>query len=292
MKKLFLFTVGVFLTIFGALAQEDPQGKLNVFFDYFDRPASVPFVWAEAVRNNVMEGIQKTNRVNLIDVDSRSTLAIEKSRREQDNVTAGEDLDRLKVMTEEGANLLLKGIVTDITATASKDKDGKFLGYDASIAFTLKVIDPSNGTTIHTENYKFPKNLLTSLLSTVTTSTAASEDEAVQNVAKSVPGEMKKFVDKSFPLVGKILEIDESKGNEVKSAYINLGTDNGIAKGTKVEVRVKRLIGGKTSFKFLGEAEVVDVESEDLSKVKIKKGGKEIYEALEAGQEVVVRSGK
>lgn len=292
MKKLFLLTVAVFCSLFSAMAQDEPQGKLNVFFDYFERPNNVPFVWAEAVRNNVMEGIQKTNRVTLIDVDSKSALQIEKSRREQDNVAAGEDLDRLKVMTQEGANLLLKGIITDITPTVSKDKNGKIIGYDASVTFTLKVIDPANGTTVYTENYKLPKNILGSLLSTVTTTTAASEDEAVQNIAKSVPGEMKKFVDKAFPLEGKILELDETKNKEAKTAYINLGSGNGIAKGAKVEVRVKRLIGGKTSYKFLGEAEVTDVESEDLSKVKIKKGGKEIFEAMESGSDVVVRSGK
>lgn len=285
-------TVAVFFSLMSAMAQDEPQGKLNVFFDYFERPNNIPFVWAEAVRNNVMEGIQKTNRVNLIDVDSKSALAIEKSRREQDNVVAGEDLERLRVMQEEGANLLVKGIITDITAAPSRDKDGKLLGYDAAVAFTLKVIDPANGTTIHTENYKFPQNIFKSLLNTVTTSTAASEDEAVQNIAKSVPGGMKKFVDKAFPLEGKIIDLDDAKGNEVKTAYINLGSENGIAKGAKFEVRVKRMIGGKTSYKYLGEAEVADVESEDLAKIKIKKGGKDIYQAYQANQEVVIRTAK
>lgn len=290
MKKFFLLAMSAILGMTAAIAQDEPVGKLNVFFDYFDRPNNVSFIWAETIRNNVMEGIQKTNRVNLIDVDSRNTLSIEKSRREQDNAVAGDDMERMKVMTEEGANFLVKGIVTDVTSKETFDSKGASLGYDASLTFTIKVIDPSNGTTVQTENFKFPKNLLTGSLGNLTKSTPKSPDEAVQNVAQSIVKDMKKFVDKVFPTVGKIIELDEVRGNEAKSAYINLGSENGIAKGAKLEVRVKRLIGGKTSLRMLGEAEVVDVESEDVSKIRIKKGGNLIKEAMDAGQDVIVKS--
>lgn len=290
MKKLFFIAVVLCLGLFSMNGQESTQGKPNVFFDYFERPVSVPFVWAEAIRNNVMEGIQKTNRVNLIDVDSRSTLAIEKSRREQENTTAGGDMDRMKVMTEEGANLLVTGIVTDVTSKQTFNSKGEPLGYDASLAFTIKVIDPANGTTVYTENFKFPKNMFSGIVNDLAKSTAKSADEAVQNCAQSIVKDMKKFVDRAFPTVGKIIELDEVKGDDVKTAYINLGSEAGMAKGAKFEVRVKRLIGGKESFKLLGEAEVTDVESEELSKIKIKKGGKLIYEAFKADQELVVKS--
>ncbi len=289
MKKLLVMTAALLLGFIASFAQDEPQGKLNVFFDYFDRPGSVPFIWAETVRNNVMEGIQKTNRVHLIDVDSRGTLAIERARREQDNVTAGEDMDRLKVMTQEGANLLVKGIVTDVTSKESIGSKGESLGYSASIAFTLKVIDPANGTTVYTESFKFPKNFLGNPADLLK-ATPKSADEAVQNISQTMGKDMRKFVEKAFPTVGMIVELDEVKGNDAKTAYINLGSENGMAKGAKFEVRVKRLIGGKTSYKLLGEAEVTDVESDELSKVKIKKGGKEIYEAFKSGQELVVKS--
>lgn len=290
MRKLFLIVLALVMGVLSSMAQDEPKGKMNVFFDYFTRPSDMPFMWAETIRNKVMEGIQKTNRVNLIDVDSRSTLAIEKERREQDNASAGEDLDRLKVMTEEGANLLLTGVVTDVTSKEKFGSKGESLGYDASIAFTLKVIDPSNGTTVYTESFKFPKNFLTDLTGGLTKATAKSADEAVQNISQSMGKDIKKFVESAFPSVGKIVELDEVKGDDVKTAYINLGSENGMAKGAKFEIRVKRMVGGKTSLKLLGEAEVVDVESEDLSKVKIKKGGKLIYEAFNSGQDLVVKS--
>lgn len=288
MKKLFLLTVAIFLSSLYVLAQE-PQGKPNVFIDYFSRPNSVPFAWAEAIRNNVMEGIQQTNRVNLIDVDSNSLLAIEKERREQDNASAGDDMDRMKVMTQEGANFLINGIITSISTSANKDSKGAITSYSAVITFTLKVIDPNNGTTVFTKTYTLPKSIIGIPLTTFFQS-ASSEDEAVQIAAKEAAKQMKKFVEEAFPTVGKIIELDECKGNDVKSAYINLGKDNGMAKGAKFEVRVKRMIGGNTSFKLIGEAEVTDVESENLSKCKIKRGGREIYDAFNGGQEVIVRS--
>lgn len=288
MRKLFLMTVALILGAITAMADE-PQGKLNVFIDYFSRPNSVSFPWAEAIRNNVMEGIQNTNRVNLIDVDSKNVLAIEQSRREQDNASAGDDMERLKVMTEEGANLLIQGIVNSVAVTSTTDKNGKVLGYDATLGVTLKVIDPSNGTTVVTKTFNLPKSVMGLSVSSLT-SHSDTEDQAVQTTAKLVGKEMKKFVEEAFPTEGQIVELDEVKNKEAKSAYINLGAANGMAKGAKFEVRIKRIIGGKTSLKLIGEAEVTDVEGDDLSKVKIKKGGKEINEAMENGQEVVVKS--
>lgn len=288
MKKSLLVLSALLSVIFGTYAQE-PQGKMNVFIDYFDRSNQVPFIWAETIRNYVMEGIHNTNRVNLIDVDSRSALAIESSRREQENVAAGGDMDRLKVMTEEGANLLVNGIVTDASVTPLIDSKGEQYGYKATIGVTLKVIDPSNGTTILTKNYKVPKGLFNDLIDL--SLVPKSEDEAIQGRSKDLIKAMKGFVEEAFPTVGKIVELDEVKGGkDAKSAYINLGTENGMAKGAKFEVRVKRMIGGSTSFKLVGEAEVTDVESDDLSKIKIKSGGQEIYDAFKAGMEVVVRS--
>ncbi len=288
MKKFFLLTVSILLTAICAMAQE-PQGKPNVFIDYFSRPNSVRFAWAEAIRNNVMEGIQKTNRVNLIDVDSKSVLNIEKERRMQENASAGNDLERMKVMSEEGANFLIQGVVTSISTSENRDSKGAITSYSASISFTLKVIDPNNGTTVFTKTYTLPKSIIGIPLTTFFKS-ASSEDEAVQIAAGEAAKQMKKFVEEAFPTVGKIIELDECRGNDAKSAYINLGADNGMAKGAKFEVRVKRMIGGNTSFRLIGEAEVTDVESENLSKCKIKRGGREIYDAFNSGQDVIVRS--
>ena len=67
---------------FGPAAAQETASKPNVFIDYFWRPSDLNSNIAEQVRNNVIEAINATNRVELIDVDSRSALAIEKDRRD------------------------------------------------------------------------------------------------------------------------------------------------------------------------------------------------------------------
>ena len=64
-----------------AVAQET-NSKPNVFIDYFWRPTDVDANLAEQLRSYVIEAINESNRVELIDVDTKSALAIEKSRRE------------------------------------------------------------------------------------------------------------------------------------------------------------------------------------------------------------------
>lgn len=293
MTKKILFAVTALFMFFGyAAAQDEPKGKLNVYVDYFNRTNNTPFIWAEALRNAVIEGIQKTNRVNIIDVDNQEALSIEKSRREQENAVAGDDMDRMKVMVEEGANLILNGLVNDISVKKLVGDKGN-VSYLASISYTLKVIDPSNGTTVYTETFKIPGNLGLIPNPMVYGDT---EDEAVHKLFGNIPGipsiqgQMKKFVDKAFPIIGTVADLDKTKGSEVQTLYINLGEINGMAKGAKLSVFLKKIVAGKEAFRNIGEIEVEAVEGDELSLCKVKKGGKEIYEAFQAGQELRVKS--
>ena len=267
-----------------ATAQDEPKGKLNVFIDYFSRTQSTPFIWAETVRSAVIEGISKTNRVNLIDVDANGALAIEKERREDGSTVAGEDINRMKVMTQEGANLLIQGIVNDVSIKESILSSGSKC-YKSSISVTLKVIDPANGITTFTQTFKVP-NMGEELILLC----SDTDDQAVQQTAGLLVGRMKKFVEDAFPTEGKVLELDEVNGNKVKTLYVNLGKANGVAKGAKFEVRIKRTIGGKISLKEIGKIEIQDVENDDLSLCKVKDGAQEIYDAFKSGQELIIRS--
>ena len=76
------------------------------------------------MRNCVIEGINATTRVELIDADSRDALKLEESRRNSENIVSGGDLERLKVMTQEGANFLITGNITSIAIENKKLDDG------------------------------------------------------------------------------------------------------------------------------------------------------------------------
>ena len=91
---LFLICVLCSLPLVAQDAVTEDKGKPNVFIDYFSGPRGIPFAWIESLRNSVISGINETGRVALIDVDSRSALAIEKERRESGEVVAGDEFGR------------------------------------------------------------------------------------------------------------------------------------------------------------------------------------------------------
>lgn len=288
MKQLFIALIALFAISFQANAQEE-KGKPNVLIDYFSRPSTVPFKYAETVRTSVMEGLHASNRVNLIDVDTKDVLKIEAERREA-GVSPGDDMERLALMQQEGADLLIQGIINDITIseTVTTDSKGeKSYSYEPIFAFTLKVLDPKTGKIVETQTFKIPNGLFDLSGFTII---AHSEDEAVTAYSKLIPKKLNKFINAAFPIVGSMLEIADSKGDEAKTLYISLGATNGANAKQKYDVREVRTIGGRESRKIIGEVEVTDVEGDDISLCKVKRGGKEISKSVGAGNKVIVTS--
>lgn len=279
-KSVFLLVVCAFCAI-SAYAQEG-GGKPNVFIDYFTRPSAVPFLWAENLRSCVIEGISATTRVELIDVDSRETLAIEKARRESGETVAGDDMDRMKVMTSEGANFLIQGTVTSISTDLNKLNDGSTY-YTATCAYTLKVINPNDGKLVTTKTFKHGDGITNSV-------TADTKDEAVAKVCKQAVKAMRELVEAAFKVQGTILEIAAEKKGEAEEVYISIGSDHGVGEGAFFSVCIERQIAGRTSQKEIGHLKVKAVEGGDITLCEVKKGGEEIKKAMDAGQTIVVKS--
>ncbi|MDE6130995.1 MAG: hypothetical protein K2F74_05330 [Muribaculaceae bacterium] len=261
---------------------QETTSKPNVFIDYFWRPADLDFNIAEQVRNNVIEAINATNRVELIDVDSRSALVIEKERRMTGQLAAEDDLSRIAVMKEEGANALIQGRITSLVIKRNDSKDGSYY-YDATINYTLKAINPNDGKLISTKTIKVGDELLN-------LKTYKTADEAAMGIAKDAQRGVASFIEEAFPIIGTILEAAEVKKDDIKTAYISVGNSAGVKEGNKFSVCIERTIAGRKSQSVIGEAEIESVEGDDISLVKIKKGGKELKSAMDAGQTIVVKS--
>lgn len=269
---------------FGAdsISAQETTGKSNVFIDYFWRPSDVDSNTAEQLRGYVIDAINETNRVNLIDVDSKSALAQERSRRETGDLSDGDDMERLAAMKEEGANALIQGRITALTVARHVTKEGSFY-YDAVINYTLKAINPTNGKIISTKTIKAGDEILN-------LQTSDTPDEAVMKVCQTAKRGVKSFIEEAFPIMGTILDKAEEKKDEIKSVYISVGSDAGVVKGNKFSICVERKIAGRTSHGVIGEAEVKSVEGGDISLAEVKKGGKELKKAMDAGQTIIVKS--
>lgn len=282
LKSAFLLLI-IFFSVLPINAQVGEDGtKPNVFIDYFWRPKEMSFTWVEALRNSVIEGINATGRVELIDVDSNSALAIEKSRRESGEITAGDDMERLKVMTSEGANFLIQGRVSTFdTSIYTNDKGQKY--WQATCSYTLKVINPADGKLVATKNFKHGQGITNSILED-------TEEQAVAKLCSQAVKAVRELVDEAFKMEGQILEIAEIKKDKAKSVYISLGSKHGVAEGAYFAVCIERQVAGRTSQKEIGQLKAKGVEGEDLTLCEVKKGGKEIKAAMDNGQKLVIKS--
>ncbi len=283
MKKLFITLLSILTfstaSVFAQGAAE-PQGKPTVYVDYFTRSTSTPFLWAEALRSSVIEGIQDLNRVILLDVDSQESLRIEQARRESGDLSADGDLNRVSAMQQLGANFIIQGTVTAFTTEKKRYDDGSIY-YSATCAYTVKVIDPNNGSTVATKTFKHGQGI-------TDIATGGTPDEAATRVAGQAKKAIREIIDEAFKLEGTILELSEVKKDEAKECYISIGAANGVGDDTHFKVFISRKVAGRDSRKEIGQMKVKAVEGDDITLCEIKKGGKEIKAAMDAGQTIVV----
>lgn len=272
MRKILLLVVCALCSLAGYCQNfDEPKGKPTVFIDYFKRSSDSPFAWVEGLRNTVIEGIQKMERVILIDVDAQDALRIEAQRRSSANISSGDDneMDRLAVMEQLGAQFIITGQVSSMTA-AYKSKDGKG-HYDGSVSYTLKVINAKNGTLVGTKTFQH---------SGLTGGTGANKEEAIANTITYAVHSMRDFVDEYFKMEGTILEVNSEKKGKAEEVYINLGTMHGVKDAQKFTVYVVREVAGREAKREIGRLTVKAVEGDDISLCKVQKGGEEIMKAI------------
>ena len=282
MIRRFLSLIVLAATVLGATA-----AKTTVYFQQFDNSAKVKDAWVELVRGAVLEGIHNTNRTNLIDAVTEASRYEEELRRLKENLSA-DDLDTTEALQTKGANVLISGDVTALTVPG-KQLEGGSMSYDATVTFTLRVVNALDGTMLGTKTFTLPKNLIGLSLTSLKT-VSHTEDEAVQAIKGDITKAMKDFVDESFPVTGVLEDIETfSKNNkEVDTFYIGIGSEDGVIKGQKLDVKLLQKIGKKTASKTIGEVEIAEIAGDDISLCKVKKGGAEIKAAHDLGQTIVV----
>ena len=256
--------------------------KSVVIIDYFTNTASVDKSDASMLRSKVIDGINAINRVNLIDVESEATLALEASRRNSE-MALEDKTARAGVMKTLGANYAIYGSVSKMDADYKTSDSGSY--YVGNIAYSLTVINLENGTVLGTKSFTYTG---------LTGNTGSSRNEAVISTLNRVKQSMDNFVNEYFKLSGTIVEMKEAnkKGDQAKSVYISLGSDSGMAKGQLLEVFEVKMIAGKEAEINVGNLKVDEVVAGDLSDCSVTKGGKEIMTAFKAGSELRIKTRK
>ncbi|MCM1312648.1 MAG: penicillin-binding protein activator LpoB [Bacteroides sp.] len=259
----------------------EPGTKSTVLVDYFTYPSNVTKEQVAVVRNNVLSNVIQSGRVIVIDVESDKVQEIEKLRRTQNDMSVDEDnnMERLSAIGVLGAEYVISGQITSLTTTRkeSKDSEGKTkISYESKLMYSIKVIKVKDGTIVVTKSY-------------TESATSDTESESV-NSAFGKAGKVKKFIETQFKVEGTIIEVSKEEKGKAEEVYINIGSNNGIAKNARFKVFAVRQVAGRTVNKEIGEIAVEAVEGEDVSCCKVKKGGDLILKSMRDGETLVIKS--
>ena len=219
------------------------------------------------------------NRLTLIDAAKESSLALEEERR--DSEKAALDITaRTGQMKTLGAEYIVTGNVTNVSATRRTDSEGK-VSYRGNIVYSVTVLKVEDGSVVGTKNYTH---------SDITTGSGTTEELAINDTYRYCVNSMEDFVQEFFPLKGAIVEMAEAKGDKVKSCYISLGTSVGVLKGQTLDAFAVKTVAGRAIETKIGSLTISEVVAEDLSLCKVTTGAKEIMAASKDGMEIVVKT--
>ena len=169
----------------------------------------------------------------------------------------------------------------ELPKTHRSNTAGRWMLSLRSVSYTLKVINPKNGTLIGTKTFQH---------SGLTGGTGGNKEEAIANTIKSAVYSMRDFVDEYFKMEGTILEVNSEKKGKAEEVYINLGSMNGVKEAQKFTVYAIREVAGREAKKEIGRLTVKAVEGDDISLCKVQKGGEEIMKAIRDEQPIKIVS--
>lgn len=125
--------------------------------------------------------------------------------------------------------------------------------------------------------------------------TTFSSTNPMENVISHLCRDLTNGLSNLYPTVaprpavaGNVLQAVEESKNKTHTLYVGLGAVQQLRKGDVLTVYVVTSVAGRMGREQLGTVSVVDVQGPELSLCKVKKGEKDIYNALHSGASLVV----
>ena len=260
------------LLLVRASAQE---GKPVVCIGEFKNNSNKNIKLLKTLRGKVIEGIDKTNRLSLVDIYTMGEMPTAKN-------------ELVKTLGEKGIQYLIECEMNSVTGNKKRYYDylkkDSADSYNAEVKFSLTMIETETGITIASNNY-------TSSSSSYIFSKPGSIEEAVQKAMEGVSSKMNGFVSENFKIKALVKALDQvhpKKG--VKTCYISVGQSKGVEPGQRFNVYARVEVAGERIRKMIGELKTKEVVSPTLTLCEVKEGGKEIQRFYEEEVELVVVS--
>lgn len=276
MKKFMMMAALFVMAATAVWAQEQKPAILVTKFDY---NKDFKEAYCDQVRSKVIEGLTATQRFRVIDVASADAFSDEATRRLAESAMS-DPAARQQLMSTLAAQFVLRGEVTTVDGVKNKMDDGSIY-YVGNIAFTVHLLNPTDGTNIASET--FTHNGLTA-------DNGDTPVEAVNKTCERIVKDMRTFVDKNVRLGGSIVKIKEEKGGKAVTVYIDLGTADGLQKGQKLEAFQEVEDGGEIITEQIGELTVVEVVGQKRATCKVNKGGDKIVSCANEGIKMPVKT--
>lgn len=299
--KFLLLATATVLTL-SANAQEVKKTVLGV--ESFTCSADFSQSDAEMVRNQIISAIRKTGRVIVVDNSSATSDVLNKEAERRKRESAM-DANTVKDMSSLNANSLLSVSLDQLAVTKEvyedyeyvKGSDGKtrkqvkgrYPYLKATITYTVKITDCEKGAVQAQETYSYSDGSYNTLDNKAEYETADAARDGILRHCVSEDA-FKLLILNTFKTQGKIIQVDETNGKKAKTVYINLGSENGIEKKQYLEVYKEVDVAGEISKKLIGEVEVQEVMGPSRCLAKVKKGGEDIQQVLNAGGNLPVQT--
>lgn len=184
--------------------------------------------------------------------------------------------------------LVFDGTIGTVTTTSEneivKDDKGKShdnVRYMAVITATINVKDGHTGeilTTIpvNTNEYSW--------------TWVESAEKALGNALTIVQKRITNHLNLFFPMYASIVEGDRVKKDKQKEVYIDLGELDGAFKGMTFAVYTLKTVAGREAKKEIGRLKVEEVMGDNISLCKVTRGGVQIKQCIDNGEELVITS--
>lgn len=229
------------------------------------------------VRAAVISALNLTERFELLDAATISSIAEEEERRQSESAIHDETA-RNEVKVTKANNYILDGTVTACTVK-SNSKDGK-IAYTCVLTYSITVTDYANNTTVASKKFDHSPTGLGGALGKLLDESSSAEG-AKTSAINSIKTDIENFLIEEFPLRGEIYAEDfVTKKDKVVECYINLGTNVGVKDGDWFAIYEVQTKVGKTIEKEIGRLKVTEAD-EEISNCKVTKGEKEVKKALD-----------
>ena len=190
-------------------------------------------------------------------------------------------------VVEEG-NIAVNALITNINASSSsrtwKDKEDKVhvdTYYRGEVEAVLTLKDIKTGEVIANPTVKGLGS---------STSMFSTSDQAVKHAIGMLSGSITRWLNNYKPITANFVEAGAAKKDKQKEVFINYGSREGAYKGMHMGIYHLYTIKGKPGKSMLGKLKIEEVAGEDLSRCKVTSGGKDVKEAIDDGQTLVVMS--